>query len=489
MGTTQAGAAIEVHRESVAPLLSYITAGPTRFEREEKHMIDPNPPVWYKGMFITPQEFQLLDQSIRYEMLRRFEISRPYSWGLTELNVDEPELARGRVQLRRCVGILSDGFLFQMPGHDALPEGRPLPAIGGKETIDVLLALPPYQLHGKNIAPKGEGDTRFYTATESLLDETNGREEKPVQVAKANFRLLLEGEPTGGAVTLPIARVRRAKGTFMLDPSFIPPCLHIGASETISGLLKEQQSLLETTLAKIADELSKAPSDFSLAAMRRHCLLQAIAATVPEWRHFARTPATSPEVLFLAMLRLAGAINVFPSGVGLHQLPDYDHGRLTERFATAHAIIDGALTGVGGDGPGYCVIRLKPESRPENLPNELASYWFADIPPDLDLRDAISYLAIASDGGDSIVQVAPYNVKLAGGRGSIDRLVGASLPGVVLIHKPSTPPGAPALVGREYFALSGDMWPEVIKSRGLFAFVPTELATHEMDLVVVYRHH
>jgi type VI secretion system protein ImpJ len=285
-------------------------------------------------------------------MLRRFEISKPYSWDVTEVTVDKAELARGRVLLQRCVGILPDGFLFEMPGHDALPEGRPLPATGGKETLDVLLAIPPYQLHGRNIAPKGEADTRFYSATDRLLDETNGREEKPVHVAKANFRLLLEGEPTGGAVTLPVARVKRMKGTFTLDSSFIPPCLHIGASETISGLLKEQQSLLETTLAMIADELSKAPLDFSLAAMRRNCSLQAIAAAVPEWRHFATTPTTAPEVLFLAMLRLAGAIHVFPSGVGMHQLPDYDHGRLTERFATVNAIIRAAAPGGSACGSG-----------------------------------------------------------------------------------------------------------------------------------------
>ena len=55
-----------------------------------------------------------------------------------------------------------------------------------------------------------------------MLDDTTGRDEKPVSIGRKNLRLALDVEPIEDVVSLPIARVKRdGAGHFMYDPEYV----------------------------------------------------------------------------------------------------------------------------------------------------------------------------------------------------------------------------------------------------------------------------
>ena len=68
-------------------------------------------------------------------------------------------------------------------------------------------------------------DTRYRAEVEMVRDDNTGQSEKPVLVARKNFRILVEGENLEGSSAVRIATVRKTPaGLFRLDPSLSRPC-------------------------------------------------------------------------------------------------------------------------------------------------------------------------------------------------------------------------------------------------------------------------
>jgi predicted component of type VI protein secretion system len=221
--------------------------------------------------------------------------------------------------------------------------------------------------------------------------------------------------------------------------------------------------------------------------MRRSYLLQAISGELSEWQHLARTPATHPETLFVVLLRLAGTLRGFSGGRTPNPLPNYEHERLSETLRSLEAQISAMLTEMGGGGPGYWTDTLKPDARnPANAPT---IYWTAEIPKgcgpaprDLRFSDWVWREREVRNRRHALHRKNGRPLELS------RAAVNDSIPGLDLVSKPSTPPGAPALVGREYFALGEwELWDEVIRSGQIFAFVPPGIPNPKMDLVAVFR--
>lgn len=259
-------------------------------------------------------------------------------------------------------------------------------------------------------------------------------------------------------------------------------------------MLGEQKKLLAENVAKLGSECSKTLSGASLTKAAQWCALQTVSSALAEWDHLSKTPDSHPESVFVAMLRLAGALGVFSATAGAKHLPDYEHNRLGDSFMAIHKTI-GLLLGDIVDDPDYRIITLSPSNgEGDHLIGPEVSLsnwrWSAEIPKDVDLGHANCYLTVGSAiAAKELAEDVPHLMKLAGSISTIERLIGASLPGIELCHKPSTPVGAPGLVGREYFALtgSGELWRELVATRQVLAFVPSRIPSPEMDLVVVFR--
>jgi type VI secretion system protein ImpJ len=197
-----------------------------------------SPVVWHEGMPLAQHHFQA--QSRYFEDLTRFVLScgDTEAWGMLDLELDAEALLNGTAVLVQGRGLLPDGTPFQFP-HDEPPAPLAvLPLFSPTSDSHVLLlGLPEFQADRGNCAAPAAG-ARYSPVSAQVLDDTSGTQERPVEFAHRNFRLLLDIEPAAGMVTLPIARIRRdGKGHFVFDPAYVAPALRIGASPRLMSLL------------------------------------------------------------------------------------------------------------------------------------------------------------------------------------------------------------------------------------------------------------
>ena len=95
--------------------------------------------------------------------------------------------------------------MFDIPNADPGPAPKPLAECFDvdQDTIDVFLAIPQYRERGLNVSVSQIGaDTRYRAEVALLRDENSGQSEKPVQVARKNFRLLAQNEMREGVSAL-----------------------------------------------------------------------------------------------------------------------------------------------------------------------------------------------------------------------------------------------------------------------------------------------
>src|ERR1700722_5932830 len=116
--------------------------------------------VWSKGMFLTPQHFQVQDRFVEDNLQFRFANSLFANWGVTSLRIDQEALANGTLTLQFCRGILPDGLAFNFPDSEAGPGGRPFAEYFGptQESLDVYLGIPQHLSQGLNFTSAAAGD-------------------------------------------------------------------------------------------------------------------------------------------------------------------------------------------------------------------------------------------------------------------------------------------------------------------------------------------
>ena len=65
-------------------------------------MSDNNRVVWSEGLFLRPQHFQQQERYLEAYIEGRAATLHPYSWGLTELEIERDLLGIGKLGLRRA---------------------------------------------------------------------------------------------------------------------------------------------------------------------------------------------------------------------------------------------------------------------------------------------------------------------------------------------------------------------------------------------------
>jgi type VI secretion system protein ImpJ len=446
--------------------------------------------VWTKGMFLMPQHFQAQDEYFEQELQFRLSTSSFSNWGLSGIGVDEASLVNGLFTLRHCEGVLPDGLTFEMPAADELPAGRPVEEMFPpmQSTLDIYLAIPEARPAARNFAimakapeaSNGDVSTRYVAETRTLIDATMGSDEKPIQVGKKSFRLLFGGENLEGFTSMRIAQITRSPaGTYVLSPKFIPPLLDIVASDYLMMLARRQVEVLTAKSASLAlprKQRGRDVADFTTTEVANFWLLHTVNSYLPELKHIWKVRRGHPDVLFRAMLRLAGALSTFTISQSVRDFPDYDHENLGECFTALDLRIRELLETVL---PSKCV------TIPLQLTEKLV--WSGSIADERHLKDSQFILSVSAGiAVDELIAKLPRLAKLSG-PGDIDRLVRNSLPGIGLRHLPSPPPAVPVKLDNQYFGLvqSGPLWEALTQARAISVFVPSEIANPKMELLVV----
>jgi type VI secretion system protein ImpJ len=441
------------------------------------------PVIWTKGTFLSPQHLQIQDRFLESVLHFQLETLSFRPWGFRSLQIGQEALAEGSFTIAAASGILPDGLLFDIPNSDSAP---PLKQLGDcfepdQTTLDVHLAVPQYRERGLNVANSPRQSGARYTAEFELFrDENTGLSEKPVQVARKNFRLLTEGEALDGYSTLRVARViRTATGIFQLDPRFVPPLLDFDANDYLVAIARRIVEILSarsSSIAAMRRQKNQTLADFTAADIANFWLLYTINTAFPTFRHLFETRGGHPEALYAAMLSLAGALTTFSTNIHPRDFPPYDHDELGACFTALDEKLRSLLETVV---PSNFVA----------LPLKLTQpfIYATAIDNDKYLQNTKMYVAIGAECSQAeIVGRTPQIVKVCSAS-HIEHLVKNALPGVPLTYVPAPPSAIPIKLNYQYFSISqaGVAWEAIQRARNLAAYVPSDLPNPQLELIIL----
>ena len=438
--------------------------------------------IWSKGTFLTPQHLQLQDRFVDDNLQFQMDAVSFRFWGFAFLRVDEAKLAEGQFGLSEASGVAPDGLLFDFPLSDPPPPSRSIGQFFGEQNkaVGVYLAVPERRDGGINVSSQPETKTRFHSEIRMVRDENSGLLEKPVQLARKNLRLLLEGENLEGNTVMKVAVVeKKADGTYRLAPTFVPPMIDIHGSSVLLGIVRglvETLGARSSLLAGGRRQRNQSLADFSASDVANFWLLYTINSNLPVFRHLFHRTKVHPEQLYSAMLSLAGALTTFSTSIHPRDLPEYKHEDL-----------------------GTCFLDLEQKLRimletvvPTNfvaLPLKMVrpSMYATAIDDDKYLRNTRLYLAVSAEMKDAdLIAKVPQLIKVAGA-GQLEEIVRQAMPGLKLMPVASPPPEIPVKLKYKYFSLdaSGAAYEGIQRARNLGVYAPAEFPGVQLELIVL----
>jgi type VI secretion system protein ImpJ len=437
--------------------------------------------VWSEGMYLGPHHFQV--QSRYFEDSIQFATSSLWfaAYGLAGLEVDAEALHNGTVNLLHARGIFPDGLIFNMPESDALPEPRAIADLfpPTRDGITVLLAIPPRKPNGFNCAlePEAITEARFVAESRLLHDENTGVDERSVRLGRKNLRLLMDTEPAGDLLTLPVARVvRDGTGHFVYDANFVPPVVQISASVRLMLLVQRLIEILDEKSVSISRGAGKGGMEFSTREIANFWLLHAVNSALAPLRHQIVTKRGHPEELFLELSRLGGALCTFSLDSHPRNLPLYDHRNLSECFGKLDAHIRAHLETIV---PTNCI----------SIPLKAAGDYFyeGEVTDQRCLNRSRWVLAVRANLGEAeLMTKVPQLIKVCTPP-FVRELVKRALPGMALTHLAVPPAAISTQVETQYYGISrtGPCWDHLVQTRRVGVYVPGELPSPEVEILVV----
>ncbi len=442
------------------------------------------PVIWAKGTFLSPQHLQA--QDIFHEDLMQFRTDALsfFPWGFRSLTIDREALAGGNFKIDSASGIFPDGLPFDIPDSDPAPPAKPLASYFDqmRGAIDVHLAVPAWRYGNVNVATGGnsDADTRYLAEVALLRDENASQIERPVQIARKNFRLLVDTEAREGVPAIKVARVTRTdSGILQLDPGFVPPLLDIAASEYLMSIARRLLEILtakSATLSGMRRQKNQSLADFNASDIANFWLLYTVNTFLPPLRHLFEVRRGHPELLFNLMNQLAGSLTTFSTKILPQSLPLYDHRDLGGRLGD----LDDKLR--------YLLETVIP-SNFVSLPLKYASpsIYATTINEDKYLLNTKMYLAVNAEMPEGeLIGKAPNLIKTCSAN-HLEHLVRNALPGVSMRHLQIPPSAIPIKLSYQYFSLNqdGPAWEAIRRSRNFAAWVPADFPNPQLELIIL----
>jgi type VI secretion system protein ImpJ len=441
--------------------------------------------LWSKGTFLTPQHLQIQDRYIENLLQFQLESAAFHLWGFATLQIDEQKLLEGQVCALAAKGIFPDGLMFDFPEADAAPPSRTIQDAfaDGRNEIAIYLSVPEQKDDGVNVGLKGDAKTRFVAEVRMVRDENSGLADKPVQVARKNLKLLLEGESHEGSTVIPIAQVQKnPAGTYSLSPGFVPPLIDIHGNDVLRGMargLVEMLGARSSLLSATRRQKNQNLVDFTASDIANFWLLYTVNHHLPVLQHLFHRRVVHPERLFSAMLSLAGTLTTFSTSIAPRDLPQYDHEQLGQCFSDLEQKIRFLLETVV---PAYFVA----------IPLKLVkpSIYAAAIEDDKYLRDPKLYLAVSAEVSEAeLISRVPETMKV-GAAARVDEMIRHALPGLKMTYVSPPPPEIPVKLKYKYFALelTGKVWEGIQRARNIGVYVPADFPNPQLELIILLPH-
>lgn len=302
---------------------------------------------WEEGLFLRQQHLQLLQRSFGSNLAERQSWAWPYPYGVIDSELAREDLANGWVSFRRLTAITREGVLVKYPGAAELPRLNVEHALAeaGSAGVTVHLAVPTYDPERANATERGKADEVRHWVVEELEDvpdENRGRDggpATPVRVRRVNARLIVArggaAPNSPGLETMPLLRVERTGtgegvGAPRLDEAFIPPCMVLGGSPLLVGLLQRICNQIESTWRQTAATV--VPSGSKVDALKGPQLVRLLRAQALSrcgatlLSRLGRAASMAPVEMYLELRALVAEYGVLlGEGDPLRGVSEYDH--------------------------------------------------------------------------------------------------------------------------------------------------------------------
>ena len=435
-----------------------------------------NKVVWSEGLFLQPQHLQ---QQERYlERLIRASTAglTPFSYGLTQLEVDADLLSLGKFALRSAAGLMPDGTPFNVPGEVDQPLPIDLPETLRNATLHLILpARQPGSIE-TTTPDRTETAARFVVGEHEAIDTNAGYQSVAVlPTGKLRLRLALEQDSRGGQVAVGLIRVTevRADRSVVLDESYIPPVLVCEASGVLAGYVAQLQGLLHQRAEALAGRVSESTTR-GAAEIADFMLLQLCNQYEPLMTHMqAQIGQLHPEALYRVLIQMAGELATFtesrkrPPG-----FPPYRHDDLHGTFRPVMAALRQSLSAV-----------LEQTAVPIPLQERKFGIRVGPIVDRSLVTDATWVLAVkAQIPAETLRRNLPNQIKI-GPVEQIRELINVALPGIAIRALPVAPRQLPYYAGSSYFELdrSSAYWAALARAGGVAIHIAGEIPGLEVE--------
>lgn len=425
------------------------------------------PLLWHQGLFLQPQHLQYLDAYHHHFATALVSSTRPYFWGLIDIDIDMDALQSGAFSCKRLSALFPDGAVVSFPENAAL-SARNFDAVwkDRKQNLPVYVAVKRQANSAANVSVIGN-TLDAPSAWTRFVSLSGGQECNDNQLASgsANLRTIEyaarfcfgeEREAMDDHVFLPVAELVQEGKEFRLDDHFIPPCINLGASRGLTSLLLTLKNNLLGRARLLESYKSAGAGDqggLSGAAVSNRLALTTLARYIPLLMHIVDGEHIHPFDAYGVIRQLAGELSVFSSKMDITgessegglTIPPYSHEKLTDCFRIALESI-GHVLGELTVGP-ELLVSLKQENNGK-FSGTLSKEFF-------DRKHSV-YLMVRTRQAAREWLDAFLNYSKLGATGQVDVYARRALPGVNLIHLQGKPIGVTGFPNTQYFMIERD---------------------------------
>jgi type VI secretion system protein ImpJ len=454
---------------------------------------------WHQGLFLQPQHLQLTSRYAEGLNLALQTHLQPYFWGVASWQVQTTALNNSSFQLAEGKFLFAD-MAYAVIGENALVMPRSFEADWEKadERLGVYLGLRKFNAGGSNVTvvPNLNDLTQVTTrwVTSNVADQVPDLHQNgpAAEVQRLHYVLKLfwesEKEQLGDYELIPLAQLEKDQDQVRLYGRYVPPCLSIGADDTLNKVVKEirdQIGARSRQLESYKRDRGMQSAEFGARDMVYLLALRSLNRYAPLLAHMTAARHGHPWTVYGLLRQLIGELSTFSAEIsfngedqeGTQLLPEYNHSALGSCFIAAQALVTRLLDQITA-GPEY-VIPLMFDG----------TYFGAELPPTI-FEGANRYFLIMETDADP-KQVLPAIERIAklGCRESLPILIARSLSGIDLQHLSEVPQELPRRSRALYFQIDhhGDQWTQVQKVHNLALYWDAAPEDLKIELMAVGR--
>lgn len=416
--------------------------------------------VWSEGMFIAPQHFQHLDAALQTYVneVAQLDLSAG-DYGVSELEMNSDALKIGKFAIRSAAGVFPDRLFFRLARELVIdiPDG----VVG--ETVHLAV---PLAITGTAHFGTESGMARMLKHRAELRDLNDpGNEPVETELAEVGACLLLQKMDLSGYATIPLARIleKTAEGQVILDRSFVPHALRVGAIPVFTERLAEIISLTRMRAKNAAGRVASQSGTRSEASlMSERMELQVLNKWLLVLQNEYGHDGLSPRRLYQHLASMSVELDAI-LGQATDEALVYDAQRMAESFDRLWSDLRRKLT-------------------LEEPASVVALSWNTElfekrrvlrlvIPPQLLNEGRRPVLALSgADKAHALLDLAPLSCKLAG-LSAMPDLVARGLSGVELTPLPVPPSELRSRSDSAFFSIntSSDHWQSYLDKREALA--------------------